>query len=194
MERRLLTICTSKGRNIQSCYRRLHCEGRSIKVDRERSGRFSKHWLGHCLNGTIGTLSLMIRINCVFLKNSSITESSSFGVIRPILVLWWTTLKKWTFSTFKTLYLCFLIERKSHKEVKKLWQEIKVSSTSLKSTNQQLKTQIKRKINLKSKKITKSEKFKMSVLSFVMKTPLISKNHKKFFTCLEKQVRMNHWS
>lgn len=135
---------------------------------------------------------IYIRINYRFLKNSSIMVSSSFGVIRLILVLWWTILKKWTFSTFKTLYLSFSIERKSHKEVKKLWLEIKVSSTSLKSTNQLLRIQKKRRFNLKFKKITKSEKSSKSVQSFVMKTPLISRNLKRFCTCSGKQVRMSH--
>ena len=192
MERRLLTICTSQGRNIQSFYRRVHCESRSIKVDRERSGCFSKHRLGLSLNGLIGTSWSIIRINYHSLKNSSITGSSSFGVIRPILVLWWTILKKWTFSMFKTLYLSFLIERKSHNEVKRPLLEIKVSSTSSKSTNQLLRIQTKRKFNLKFKKITKSEKSRKSVQSFVMKTPLISRNLKRFFTCSGKQVRMSH--
>lgn len=44
------------------------------------------------------------------------------------------------------------------------------------------------------KKIIKLVRFNKSVLSFVIKTQLISNRHKKFFTCSEEFKRMNLWS
>lgn len=57
-----------------------------------------------------------------------------------------------------------------------------------------MKIQIKRKLNLKLKKIIKLEKLKKSVQYFAMRIQLISNNLKKFFICSEKQVRMNHYN
>lgn len=160
MERPLSIISPSEAWHIQNPQRKVHRQGRSIQVGWERPRRLGKFRLGPYNYGIIGIWFPISRMNLTWVKALSTTESCLFGEIKQILVLWWTTLRKWTFSMLKISFSFFLTGKRFQKEAKRPSQVTKASWTSLSSIGILHKTQIRRKLKIWSKKIIKQVKFK----------------------------------
>ncbi len=133
-------------------------------------------------------------MNYALVKALSIMESSLFGVIRLTLVIWWTTLRRWTFFILRTSFLSSSTERRLLREVRRLWLVTPACLTSWKWIKIQERTRTRRKLKTWLKRITKLEKCNLQLPYSAMMIQLTLRRLRKSFTCLGKFPKINLWS